>query len=77
MNALDLTDSHVIALRFLERGGPHCIGVIDDENKLAAALLFDELNRAGLTGAVIGEQGPIYRISLKGRDALERLTAET
>lgn len=60
----------MMALRFLERGGPHCVGILDDENKMAAALLFIGLQQRGLAIAEIGENGPIYRITPAGRSTL-------
>jgi len=59
------------ALQFLAARGSDCIGVIDNEEKLAAALVFHEMKQKGLVLATISNDGPVYRLSNAGKKALE------
>lgn len=67
-----LKDHELMALKFLEEA-PHCIGVIDTEEKMAAALVFVELKNRGLVEALpdVGN-GPFFALSDAGRKALAR-----
>lgn len=67
MMATDATD--LMALRLLIPG-PHCIGVIDDENKMAAALVFISLHDRGLVKSQRGPAGPSYSLTAAGRRAI-------
>ena len=75
MNALDLLPHEIQALRFLEKG-PDCIGLIDDESKLAAALMFVDLKRRGLVTSVVSDDGPIWSLSDAGIAALKRISLQ-
>lgn len=65
-----------MALEFLQRVGSDTIGVIDNEEKMAAALIFVDLRKRGLVVASIGENGPTYRLSNAGRAALREEKGE-
>jgi len=62
-------DVHLTALSFLHRNGPHCIGPLDNDDKLAAAITMRELIDEALVMAVIndGETEPVYHLTTKGR----------
>ncbi len=61
-----------MALDFLDRVGSDCIGVIDTDAKLAAAIVFLDLNKRGLVIASLSDDGPVYRLTSSGRAALRR-----
>lgn len=50
--------------------GPHCIGLIDDEAKLAAAVVLHGLQRRGYAMSAITPEGPRYHLTPKGQAAL-------
>jgi len=56
-----------LAVDFLARNGTDCVGVIDDEEKLAAAWVYVNLHTRGYLIATIGDTGPVYRLTSKGR----------
>jgi len=58
------------ALRFLRDHGPDCIGEIDTEEKLAAAVVFCNLKTAGLVDSELTPDGPAFRLTPAGRSAL-------
>jgi hypothetical protein len=60
----------VMALRFLRSAGPHQIGVIEDDESLAAAIVFEGLKNRGLCIAGLGDGGPTYRITPAGLAAI-------
>lgn len=65
-----LTSNERLALAFLLNGGPHQVGVIDDEEKLAAAFVFTSLIHKGcVLGAANASGGPTYHLTSKGRTA--------
>lgn len=65
-----ITETERMALAFLAKG-PDCIGVIDTDEKLAAALVFETLRRRGLVVSTITDDGPEYRITRDGLAALK------
>lgn len=67
----ELKPHEIMALEFMVKHGPDCIGIIDADEKMAAAIVFDQMRRDGLLIAEIGPLGPIYRITPAGRAALE------
>jgi hypothetical protein len=66
-----MTKSERQALEFLSLG-PDCVGLIDTEEKLAAAILFCNLQQMGYAISEVGPDGPIHRITPKGRAALQQ-----
>jgi len=62
-----LTRLDEMALVYLLRNEPHCIGVLDSEPKMAAALAFEELKKKGRAIAEITDDGPSYRLTPRGR----------
>jgi len=65
-----LEQARHMALTFIDKRGSDCIGVIDSEEKLAAAMIYEGLKRDGLLLAAIGDEGPVYRVTPKGRAAI-------
>jgi hypothetical protein len=66
-----LRDHELQALRFLAANGPHQVGVIDDEGKFAAALVFVGLTHKGcVVGDVEPGVGPTYHLTAKGHAAI-------
>ena len=59
-----------MALQFIEHRGEDCTGVIDDENTLCAAVLYEILKDKGLLSSRLGDDGPVYTITDAGRHAL-------
>lgn len=68
---MTLTEARHMALGFVSRNGSDCVGVIDSEEKMAAALLYDQLRRDGLLVAELSDDGPVFRITPACRKALE------
>lgn len=64
-----LTDAEVMALDYLGKAG--CIGTVDAEEKLCAALVFIALQDRGLVQSVIGVDGPIFSLTDAGHRVLE------
>ena len=60
----------IMALGYLRHNGPHTIGVIDSEYKMAAAMVFIDLKSKGLVLSGLGENGPTYHLTDAGRAAL-------
>lgn len=58
------------ALNFIANRGSDCVGVIDSEPKLAAALLYARLREEGLLASTITDDGPEYSLTDAGRAAL-------
>lgn len=58
------------ALSFIASRGSDCVGVIDSEPKLAAALLYALLREEGLLASTITDEGPEYSLTDAGRAAL-------
>lgn len=66
-----LSETDLMALRFLASNGPDCVGIIDDEDKLAAALLYCDLEKRRLiTVQFKTADGPVWAITAAGRAAL-------
>lgn len=59
----------ILALECLSRG-PHSVGPLDDEFKIAAVHAFVELQKLGLAISSIEQDGPKYRLTPKGSDTL-------
>jgi hypothetical protein len=66
-----LKPHEIMALEFLSRG-PDCVGIIDSEEKMAAALIFIDLEKRGLVSndRIDGERWT--SITPTGRAALKR-----
>lgn len=65
-------DADRLALAFLDLNGPHTMGRIDDEGAFAAALVFLDLERAGLVSRTNFGNGHLqFAITDAGRKALE------
>ena len=60
------------ALNFLDRQGSDCVGVIDCEEKFAAAILYEDLRKDGLVTGSPTKVGPEYRLTVAGRAALHQ-----
>jgi DNA-binding transcriptional regulator PaaX len=58
------------ALNFIANRGSDCVGVIDSETKLAAAVLFARLKDEGLLASTPTPDGPEYSLTDAGRAAL-------
>jgi hypothetical protein len=69
MGTEELRPHELDALRFLAKG-PDTVGVIDSEEKLAAAIVFSDLKLKGLVVATLGPDGPTFHISPSGRRAI-------
>jgi hypothetical protein len=54
---------------------PDCIGLIDTEEKMAAALTYVALVEKALAIATIGADGPTYQITPKGVSVIHKLVA--
>lgn len=69
-----LSETDRLALEFLQTHGPHAMGpVIETEEDLAAAVVFNGLRTRGLALCQIGDaetRGPVYAISPTGKAAL-------
>ena len=65
-----LTSSERMALVLLSHT-TDCIGTIDDENKLAVALVYSMLGDRGLCRFEPSDHGPVWEITPAGRAALE------
>jgi hypothetical protein len=63
----ELTPAERMALDFLARQGEDCIGVVDDEGKFAAAMVFTGLDLKGLVTHRPGPDGPIASLTAEGR----------
>lgn len=70
LTAARVAPHEVMALQFLSRG-PDCIGVVDTEEKLAAAMVFIELQKRGLVIGDPSDDGPVWSILSAGRAALQ------
>lgn len=72
-----MTETDRQALEFLAARNGDCIGEIDTDEKLAAALVFSGLVHRGLAiaSAGAGEQ-PTFYITAAGRDALADAASE-
>ena len=66
-----LSEARHMALSFISKAGSDCVGVVDTEEKFAAAILYDQMRRDGLLIATLSEEGPVYRITEAGRRALQ------
>lgn len=55
------------ALEYLSSVGSDCVGVIDSEEKLSAALVYHDLRERGYLIASMTESGPVYWLSNKGK----------
>lgn len=64
-----LRSHEVIALQFLANG-PHCIGEIDSDEKLAIAVVFADLQKRGFVISDPSNNGPVFYISPAGLVAL-------
>jgi hypothetical protein len=67
-----LRDHELMAMRFLSANGPHAIGIIDDDDKFAAAFTFKALAHKGMVVAGIGDNGPTYRLTKRGSAAIAK-----
>jgi hypothetical protein len=56
-----------IAMVYLLRNEPHCIGVLDDEPKMAAAMAMVQLVKKGRAIGVMTDDGPSYRLTPLGK----------
>lgn len=68
-------EAETLALDFLATNGPDEIGIIDSEEKIAAAMMFIELERRGFLTHTQGEDGPIWEITEAGLGELQRRQA--
>lgn len=60
-----------MALAFLRNNGPHTMGPLEDEGAVAAALIFFDLEKAGLVHrANFGNGNLQFSITEAGRQAL-------
>ena len=64
-----------MAIRFIGSAGSDQVGLIDDGEKLAAALLYEQLRRDGYLISSLSDDGggPVYRLSNKGKQSLAQL----
>lgn len=60
-----------MALRVIAADPGHCVGVIDGDDKLAAAIVFEGLKNRGWLVSNIRSDGPHYYITTAGRAALK------
>lgn len=69
----DLKRVEIMALTLLRANGYDQVGVIDDENKLAAALVYENLEEKGFVMSILKQdgKGPMYYITAKGQRALD------
>lgn len=58
------------ALSFIHQRGSDCVGEIDSEEKLAAAMLYAMLCNEGLLARAATDDGPEYSLTEAGRAAL-------
>ena len=65
-------EADIMALAFIKKHPGDCVGTIETEEQLAAAMIFIELKRRGLLMAEIGPDGPRYFITKSGERELER-----
>ena len=65
-----LLEYELMALDFLARHGSDCVGVIDTEEKFAAAIVYNTMRAKGLVLASTSDDGPVYSLSNKGRALL-------
>ena len=59
------------ALEFLNKQGSDQIGVIDNEDKLAAAMVFEDLKIQGYVYSLKTLGGPTYYLTEKGKKVLQ------
>jgi hypothetical protein len=69
---MNLKPHEVQALEFMELVGSDCIGVIDSEEKLAAAFVFATLANRNLMSVVMTNDGPLYSMTNAGMRALAK-----
>ena len=55
------------ALEFLAKAGHDCVGLIDTEEKLAAALVYHDLKQRGYILSTMSDDGPVYWLSNAGK----------
>lgn len=72
--SITLYEAETLALAVLSQG-PDEIGIIDSEEKMAAAMMFIELERRGFLTRTQGEDGPIWDINEAGLAELQRRQA--
>ena len=65
----DLQHHEQLAIAFIGRNASDTIGVIDSEEKMAAALTYIDLVKRGYLIASITPLGPSYRLTMKGKRA--------
>lgn len=59
-----------MGLEFLMKHGSDCVGVIDTEEKLAGALVWENLRKRGFVFSLRGPSGPTYYLTEAGRRAI-------
>lgn len=63
-------EARTAALNFINRAGCDCVGVIETESQLAAALIYEDLRKEGLLTATQTTVGPLYSLTPAGLAAL-------
>ena len=66
----EMNDAKRLALTYLSHVECDHLGVIEDENVLAAALLYSIMSNEGLVSIERSESGPVIRIAPAGRARL-------
>lgn len=56
-----------MALVYLLHNEPHCIGALDSEPKMAAAMAMVELVKKGRALGTMTDDGPSYHLTPRGR----------
>lgn len=66
------TENDRLALEFISSRGTDCVGKIDNEDKLAAAMIYLDLKKRGLLSSVPSDDGPVFSITQAGKEELEK-----
>ena len=66
----DLREFELLALRFIGEQLAHCVGMIDSDEKFAAALTFLSLQQRGYLVSSLTPAGPVYQLSDKGSESI-------
>lgn len=59
-----------MALYLLHHNGTDCVGTIDNEAKLAAAIVFECLRLGEFVSSTPSDDGPVYSLTKKGQTAI-------
>lgn len=66
----ELSKIDLMAINFVAANGQDRVGMIDSEEKFAAAMVYISLEQRGLLSAERTDNGPIYRVTDAGRQCV-------